>query len=285
MSAQMSTAPHGGPRASQNDPASTLAATLRLYRNPLRQAISVSTWRATWYLLGYLVVGWLLFSAVLTAGLAAGTLAITLAGLPLLIAAAAVIRGCAAAERWRLRPLLPGRIRSGYHDLSGLRLAARLRAAWTDPAVWRDLAYLAGLFPFLWALDLAVLTVWLTFVGCVALPAWYWAPEQTYAGGTFRGVEFGYFPHGPHGRGSIGIFVDTPGKAVMVAAVFLVLSLVFQYAVVLTARTHARVAYALLRAPVDPLAKAKEVLGRPGPLGPLRIPRRNGSSGRSAPVT
>jgi len=284
MNAQMSAAPAGGPRAAQKDPASTPAVCLRLYRNPLRQAISASTWRATWYLLAYLLVGWVLFSAVLTAGITASTLAITLAGLPLLIAAAAVIRGCAAAERWRLRGLLPGRIRSGYRDL-GLGLGARVRAAWTDPAVWRDLAYLAGLFPFLWALDLAVLTVWLAFLGCVAVPAWYWAPELTYAGRAFRGVEFGYFPHGPHGRGSIGIFVDTPGKAIMVAAVFLVLSLLFQYVVVLTARMHAAVAFALLRAPGDPLAEAKEVLGSPGPLGPLRVPRRNGNSGRSAPVT
>lgn len=268
--------------ATRND---ALAAILRLYPNPLRQLVSASTWRATWYLLAYLVVGWLLFSAVLTAGIAAGVLAITLAGLPLLIAAAAVIQGCAATERWRLRPLLPGRVRGRYRDLSGLGLAARVRAAWTDSAIWRDLAYLGGLFPVLWAVDLTVLTVWLTFVGCVALPAWYWVPEQTYSGGTFRGVEFGYFPHGPHGRGSVGIFVDTPGKAIMVAAVFLVLSLLFQYVVVLAARMHARVAYALLRAPVDPLAEAKEVLGRPGPLGPPRTAPRNGNSGRSAAVT
>jgi hypothetical protein len=273
----------GGPTAAGTDLLARRS--LRLNPNPLRQAISPSTWRATWYLLSYLVVGWLLFSAVLTAGIAAITLAITLAGVPLLIATAAVIRGCASAERWRLRAVLPGRIRSGYRDLSGLGLVARVRATWTDPAIWRDLAYLGGLFPALWTLDLAVITVWLAFVGCVALPVWYWIPVQTYSGGTFRGVEFGYFPHGPHGRGSVGIFVDTPGKAIMVAAVLLVLSLLFQYVVVLTARMHARIAYALLRAPVDPLAEAKHVLGRPGPLGPLRTAPRNGTSGRSAPVT
>ena len=261
------------------------SASLRLYQNPLRQLISASTWRATWYLLAYLVVSWVLFSAVLTAGITAATLAITLAGLPLLIAAAAVIRGCAGAERWRLRPLRRDRIRSGYRDLTGLRLGARVRTAWTDPAIWRDVAYLAGLFPFLWTLDLVVLTIWLAFLGCVALPAWYWAPEQTYPSGTFRGVQFGYFPHGPHGPGSVGIFVDTPAKAIMMALGFLVLSLLFQYVVVLTARMHARVAYTLLRAPVDPLAEAKDVLGRPGPLGPLRSRRRNGNASRSAPVT
>jgi hypothetical protein len=264
-----------------------IAASLRLHANPLRQAVSASTWRATWYLLAYLVVGWLLFSAVLGAGLAAITLAITLAGLPLLVAAAVVIRGCASAERWRLQVVLPRPMRGGYRDLTGLGLIARVRAAWADPAIWRDLAYLGGLFPFLWALDLAVITVWVAFVGCVALPVWYRFAEQTYNGATFRGVEFGYFPHGPHGRGAVGIFVDTPAMAFTVAAVFLVLSLLFQYIVVLTARIHARIAYALLRAPADPLAEAKEVLASPGPLGALTPRRRDGSgnSGRSAPVT
>jgi hypothetical protein len=258
---------------------------LRLYPNPLRQVVSPTTWRATWFLLAYLVVSWLLFGAVLAAGITAATLAITLAGLPLLIAAAAVIRGCASAERWRLHPLLGHRVSSGYRDLSGIGLAARVRASWTDVAVWRDLAYLGGLFPVLWALDLTVLTVWLALVGCVALPVWYRFSDQTYQGHTYHGAAFGYFPHGPHGRGAIGIFVDTPGKAIMLAALFLVLSLLFQYVVVLTARMHARIAYSLLRAPVDPLAGAREVLERPGPLGPLRARRRNGNSGRSAPVT
>src|SRR5262245_40072158 len=175
-----------------------LADSLRLYPNPLRQAVSASTWRAAWYLLAYLVVSWLLFRAVLTAGIAAAPLAITLAGLPLLIAAAAVIRGCASAERWRLRPLLGDRVRGGYRNLSGLGLVARVRASWSDPAVWRDLAYLGGLFPVLWALDLAVLTVWLTFVGCVALPAWYRFADQTYQGHTYHGAGFGYFRSEEH---------------------------------------------------------------------------------------
>ncbi len=248
---------------------SPASSSLRLYRNPLRQAVSASTWRATWFLLAYLVVGWLLFSAVLTAGIVAITLAITLAGIPLLIATAAVIRGCASGERWRLRGVLRGPVHGGYRDVTGLGMLARVRATWTDPAVWRDLAYLGGLFPVLWALDLAVLTVWLTFIGCITAPAWYWAPEQTYPGGSHHGLQFGYFPHGPHGPGAVGVYVDTLPKAIITAVVFLALSLLFQYAVVHTARLHARTAAALLRAHGDPLAQAKEVLGRPGPLGPL----------------
>jgi hypothetical protein len=258
---------------------------LPLHANPLRQLISASTWQATWYLLAYLVVGWLLFGAVLAAGIATLTLAITLLGLPLLIVTAAVIRGCANAERWRLRPLNQARLTGGYRDTSVRRMFAKIRVAWTDPATWRNLAYLAGLFPFLWALDLAVLAIWLAFIGCTALPAWYWTIQQTYQSVTYRGVEFGYFPHGPHGHGAEGIFVDTPAKAIGVAVIFLVLSLLFQYVVVLTARMHAWAAYFLLRAPEDPLSEAKTVLGQPGPLGPLSAARRIGNSGRSAPAT
>jgi hypothetical protein len=242
---------------------------LRLYRNPLRQAVSASTWRATGFLLAYLVVGWLLFGAVLAAGIVTITLAITLAGIPLLIATAAVIRGCASAERGRLRGVLRQPERGSYRDVAGLGMLARVRASWTDPALWRDVAYLGGLFPVLWALDLAVLTVWLTFIGCITAPAWYWAPEQTYPGGPHRGLQFGYFPHGPHGPGAVGVYVDTLPKALVTAVVFLAASLLFQYVVVHTARLHARIAGALLGAPGDPLAQAKEVLERPGPLGPL----------------
>jgi hypothetical protein len=39
--------------------------------------------------------------------------------------------------------------------------------------------------------------------------------------------------------------------------------------VMATARAHARVARALLRAPGDPLAAAKDVLAHPGPLESL----------------
>ena len=258
---------------------------LPLYTNPFRQLLSASTWRATRFLLAYLVVSWVLFAVVFTAATATLTLAITLLGLPLLIATAAVVRWCANAERLRLRPLVHQPPAGGYRDMRGRGLLANIRAAWTDPAIWRNIAYLVGLFPFLWALDLTVLTVWVTFIGCVALPAWYWVPQDTYSTGTFRGAQFGYFPHGPHGRGGVGIFVDTPAKAIGVALIFLVLSLLFSYVVVLTARMHARVAYSLVGAPEDPLAEAKSVLDHPGPLGPLSAARRNGNSGRSTAAT
>ena len=65
------------------------------------------------------------------------------------------------------------------------------------------------------------------------------------------------------------MFVNTLPKALLAAAVFLVLFLLFNYVLVGAARVHTRIASALLRAPADPLAEAKDVLARPGPLGPL----------------
>lgn len=250
---------------------------LPLYWNPLRQAVSGSTWRSAWFLLSYLVMGALLFTAVLAATLTTAVLAITLAGLPLLIASAAVIRGCANAERWRLRWVLAGPVRGGYRPVTRPGILGQIRTRWADPSTWRDLAYLVGLWPLLLALDVAVLSVWLTLLAGVTLPAWYRAPVDTCVGfcanPDIRGVSLGYFPHGPRGPGAAGLYVDTLPKAALAAAGFLVLFLLFTYVLVLAARAHARIARALLRAPADPLAGVKEVLARPGPLGPLHPAR------------
>ena len=187
---------------------------LRLYRNPLHQLVAGSTWRAAWFLLAYLVFGWLLWGAVLAASLTTVILAITLAGIPLLIGTAAVIRGCANAERWRLRGVLAEPVRGGYRVARQPGILNQVRTRWRDPATWRDFAYLFGLFPLLWAVDLAVIVVWLVLLSGITLPAWYWAPPETFNNGqSAHGVQLGYFPNGPHGPGSWGVFVDTMPKA------------------------------------------------------------------------
>jgi hypothetical protein len=139
--------------------------------------------------------------------------------------------------------------------------------------LWRDLAYLLALFIPLLALDAAVLVIWLTILAGVTLPAWYQYPRQTFgpgvnggSGTSAHGVQLGYFPHGPHGHPGWGLYVDTLPKALLVAAVCLVLFLLFNYVLVAAARLHAATARALLGAPEDPLKEAKEVLRRPGPL-------------------
>jgi hypothetical protein len=254
-------------------------ARLRLYRNPLRLATSASTWRAVGFLAGYVfLAGWLLFAIALTATVTAAALLITLAGIPLLVAASGVLRGCASAERARLRPVLDEPICGGYRTVTHPGIMAQVRTRWRDPATWRDAAYLVGLWPVLFTLDTAVLSVWLTLAAGVTLPAWYWAPQGAaglgYTSATrVHGVTLGYFPHGPHGPGGWGLYVDTLPKALLAAACFLVAFLLFNYVLVLTARAHARIASAMLRAPADPLAPVKEVLTSPGPLGPLHPAR------------
>jgi hypothetical protein len=255
------------------------ATRLSLSRNPLRLMVSAGLWRAVWYLAGYVfAVGWVLFSAGFTATVTAAVFSITLVGLPLLIAAAEVLRWCAGVERARLRQVLTAPVSGGYRSVAGMGLIAGAKSRWRDPATWRDAAYLIGLWAPLFTLDTAVLTVWLTFLAGITLPVWYWAPWQTIHGVRYHGYQLGYFPNGPNGPGGVGLYVDTLPKALLAAAVFAILFLLFNYVVVLTARAHAAVTRSLLRAPTDPLAEAKEVLAGPGPLGPLHKKIQNGSA-------
>ncbi len=243
---------------------------LPLYRNPLHQLIAGSTWRAAWFLFAYLVWGCLLWAAVVTATVTAAALCITLAGIPLLIAAAGVIRGCANAERWRLREVLAAPIHGGYRAVRQPGILGQVRTRWSDPATWRDFVYLFALFPFLWALDFAVVVVWLVLLAGITVPVWYrYVPETFNNGQSAHGLQFGYFPNGPSGSGSWGWFVGNLHQALIAAGICLVLFLLFNYVLVGTARLHARIGSALLHAPADPMAEAKEVLTRPGPLGPL----------------
>jgi hypothetical protein len=246
---------------------------LSLRRNPVSLLLSPAPWAAAWYLLGYLLAGSVLFAVVLTATTAAAALCITLAGLPLLVAAAAVVRGCAAAERGRLRVVCRDQVRGQYRSATRPGLIGELRNRWTDPALWRDIAYLLAMYPLLLALDAAAIAIWLVLLAGITLPAWYRLPHQaivvgvnTGPAGSAHGVELGYFPAGPNGHHAWGVHVDTLPKALVVAASCLVLFLLFNYVLVAAARLHAAVARSLLRAPEDPLQEAKEVLSRPGPL-------------------
>jgi hypothetical protein len=265
------------------DPRRWISTRLRLYGNPLRQAFSASTWRAAWYLLAYQLAGWALFTAAVTAASTAAVLAITLAGLPLLAAAAGVIRGCANAERGRLGAVLGEPVEARYRAAGGPGVMARARSSWTDPATWRDVTYLVAMFVPLGILGAVVLGVWLTLVACITLPLWYWAPFQRYPHGvTVHGVQLGYFPHGPSGPGAAGLYVDSLPKALLTSAACLVLFVLFSYVLVLAARMHASVARSLLRPPPEPAARARDLLQRSRPPSCL-LARTN--SGISPPTS
>jgi len=247
------------------------AARLPLYRNPARLVFSASLWRAVGFLLGYLVLSGVLFSVAVTVVTAVTALSFTLLGLPLAIAAAAVVHWCATMERVRLRPMFDEPVKPSYAALPERGLVARVAACWRDRATWRELAYLVGLFAPLFALGTAVVAIWGWFLSWITLPIWYWAPWIDYHGRRIHGYQLGfYFPHGPDGPGTIGVFIDTLPKALLAAAAGIAGFLIFNYVVVAAARLHARVARALLKAPADPLAEAKTVVTEPGPLGPLR---------------
>ena len=239
---------------------------LSLRRDPIRLLLSRGLWRSVWYLLGYLVAGGALFAVALSTAVAGAGLSITLAGLPVLVAAAAAIRWCADAERHRLRPMVAGPVAGAYRQVAGSGVMARVRTRWRDPATWRDVAYLVGLFVPLLVLDAIVVAVWWTFLAGITLPIWYWAPWKSIHGVRYHGYDLGYHPNGPHGPGGWGLYINTLPEALAVAGVCLILFLAFNYAVVATARAHAAVARGLLGPAEDPLGEAKEILGRPGPL-------------------
>ena len=242
---------------------------LRLYRNPLHQLVAGSTWRAAWFLLAYLVWGWLLWAAVVAATLTAAVLCITLAGIPLLVAAAGVIRGCANAERWRLREVLAGPIHGGYRAVRRPGILGQVRTRWSDPATWRDFAYLFALFPFLWALDFAVVVVWLVLLAGITVPVWYRYVTETFNNGqSAHGLQFGYFPNGPSGSGSWGWFVGNLHQALIAAGIFLVLFLLFNYVLVGTARLHARIAERAAARAGRPDGRSEGGAHQAGPAGP-----------------
>lgn len=278
----------GGPGL-EPEPVPELALAAR-GKNPVRLVLSGAPWRAAGYLAVYVfVTGWVLFAVAFTAAATALAFAVTIAGIPLMTAAAEAMRGCANVERMRLSHVLTGPVQGRYRPVTG-GLIAQAAARWRDPATWRDFAYLVGLWAPLFVLDTVVLTVWLALLGMITVPLWYWAPDGTGAHGysgngpTVHGVALGYFPHGPYGHGAVGVFIGTLPSALAAAGVCLVLFLLFNYVLVATARAHAVVTRALLSPPVDPLAQAREVLDQPGPLGALSATPSIGMARARRPV-
>jgi len=246
-----------------------------LRHNPISLIFSPSLWQSAGYLLGYLLLSGVLFAIALTSVTAALGLSITIVAVPLLVGAAFVVRGCAEVERGRLRQMLADPVRGYYRSPDGEGLWHQARSRWGESTIWRDLGYLVGLWPFLFTLDAFVLAGWLCCLAGVSLPLWYshvsnfsiGVGDSTLHGSP--GVMIGYFPHGGSGPGRQGLYVDSLHNALLAAAGFAVLFLIFNYVLVATARLHAQVARALLRPPADPLAPAMAVLDAPGPLGPL----------------
>jgi hypothetical protein len=246
---------------------------MSLRHNPVGLVFSASLWRAVGYLFSSLIVSTLLFAVALSTSVLALVFGITVAALPLLVAAAAVIRGCASVGRFMLRQVFTRPVVAHYPAPLGGGLWRQARARWGEGTTWRDLGYLLGLWPVLFALDAVVFALWAICLAGVALPLWYSHAKGVcvgYCNGpSVSGVLIGDYPHDPRVPGDHGLWVRSLSTAVVVAAGFVILFLLFNYVLVATARLHAQVARALLRRPADPLGPARAVLASPGPLGPL----------------
>jgi hypothetical protein len=264
---------------------------LTLRHNPISLVFSPSLWRSAGYLLGYLLVSGVLFAIAVASISVALALSITIVAVPLLLAAAEVIRGCAAVERGMLRQVFTEPVQADYPAPSEDGLWKQAQARWGEGTTWRDLACLVGLWPALLTLTAAVLYVWVTLFAGITLPLWYSHVTNFSVGvndSTLHrapGVMIGYFPHGARGPGSQGLYVDSLPNALLAAAGSAVLFLVFNYVLVASARLHAQVVRALLGPSADPLAPARAVLAGPGPLGPLvgTVPPGQGPSRQDQP--
>ena len=141
-----------------------------------------------------------LFAIALTAAVAGAALSITLAGLPVLVAAAAHDPLVRERRAGPAPPACPhpgpatGRSRARH-------LPENLRTRWRDPATWRDIAYLVGMFVPLLApgRHRRSPSGWRSSPGS-RCPIWYWAPWQSIHGVRYHGYQLGYFPNGPHGH-------------------------------------------------------------------------------------
>jgi hypothetical protein len=225
-----------------------------LHRNPLRLATSASPWRSVWYLASHLAGGTVGAAAAALAACAGATAAATGAGIPLLSPAAGAVRGCADAERRRLRLIWPEPVRGDYAPDAGPGSVARALGRWRDAVLWRDLGYLVALWVPLALLDVAALGIWATLLLGITLPFWYWLPRGTdlvgyLHGRSVHGVALGYFPHGAAGPGAVGLYADTLPRAMAAAVIFAGLFLAFNYLLVKAARAHAGVSRAVLGPP------------------------------------
>jgi hypothetical protein len=247
---------------------------LSLRHNPAGMLLSADLWRSAGYLFGYQLVSGTLFAIVVASVSLAIVLGLTIVAAPLaLTAAAAIVSGCAGVERARLRLVFAGPAERGRRPAAGRGLWRPALARWSERATWRDLGYLAGLWPVLLMLDTLVLSVWGTFLAGISLPLWYAHVSNACVGDcpvrNVPGLMIGYFPHGPHGAGSYGIYAGSLPSALLLAAGCAALFLLMNYVLVGTARLQALAARAILGQPSDPLAQARAVLTGPRPLGPL----------------
>ncbi len=127
------------------------------------------------YLLLAGVLGTIEFIFLVTALSTGVGLAVTLIGIPILIASVYAWGWIAGVERRVIGTLTGNEIASPYRLLPKGGWWERLRARLADPATWKDLTFLFLQFPF-GLLSFIIATTVLSFgIGNLTQPLWYWA--------------------------------------------------------------------------------------------------------------
>jgi signal transduction histidine kinase len=140
-----------------------------------RDLVDPRTYTRIAYLLLAGVLGTIEFTFLVTALSTGVGLAVTLIGIPILIASVYAWGWLAEIERSTIGALTGNQIASPYRPLPEGGWWDRLRARLADPATWKDLTFLFLQFPF-GLLSFIVATVVLgVAVGTLTLPFWYWA--------------------------------------------------------------------------------------------------------------
>jgi signal transduction histidine kinase len=201
------------------------------------------TLTATIYLLLTMFVG-LTWHVVLAIGLTlgVGTLIIWI-GVFVLALTLLAWRGGAWLERRWVRAMLGVEIPDPYRPLPDGSLWRRARVLASDPATWKDLAYLVVLFPVGVVWFVVTVTLWTTAVGLLTAPLWYWIPGDGSPALVVNDTR-GY------------LVIDTLPEALLACVVGAVLCVAAAWAVKGMAAAHGAIALALL-GPSDSQLRAR----------------------------
>src|SRR5690606_6866387 len=116
--------------------------------NPLRLMATAEPWLALLFMITSFVVGLFWFIVLIVLIAVGGSLAVTLVGLPILVAAMYAWIGGAKAERWRVGALLREKINDPYKPIpGGTSFWGHIWTRMKDGHTWLDLLYLFLLFP------------------------------------------------------------------------------------------------------------------------------------------
>jgi signal transduction histidine kinase len=149
-----------------------------------RDLVDPLTYTRIAYLLLAGVFGTVWFVFLVTALSVGVGLAVTLVGIPILIASVYAWGWIAGLERHTIGALTGNQISSPYRPLPNGGWWDRLRARLADPATWKDLTFLFLQFPFGLLSFIVATAVLSVAVGSLTLPLWYWVIPA--------GVEIGF---------------------------------------------------------------------------------------------